>query len=90
MSFDTGLDRVLPESRRLPGLLPVGHAVPGPNDDIGDDLGLLPDCEITTTDRSVYVPPVPPCVEDRNADGSFVSPDVPGAGRRPEGPRLTA
>ena len=35
------------------------------------NLGLLPDCEIDYP-SFVYVPPVPPCVEDRNVDGSFV------------------
>ncbi len=35
------------------------------------NLGLLPECEVDYP-SFVYVPPVPPCVEDRNADGSFV------------------
>jgi hypothetical protein len=35
-------------------------------------LGLLPDCEAPDPESFSYAPPVPPCVESRNADGSFV------------------
>ncbi len=88
MSFDTGLG----EYYVHPDDYQVCFESDTPFLDRNGDttnLGLLPECE-TDYESFVYVPPVPPCVEDRNVDGSFVSPDVPGAGRRPEGPRLTA
>ena len=50
---------------------------------------LLPDCEIDYP-SFVYVPPVPPCVEDRNADGTFVYLTFLAPAGDPKGPRLIA
>ena len=70
MSFDTGLDPYY--------LNPDDYQVCFQSDtpfldrnDVSTTLGLLPDCEVDYP-SFVYVPPVPPCVEDRNSDGSFV------------------
>ena len=70
MSFDTGLG----EYYVHPDDYQVCFESDTPFLDRNGDtttLGLLPDCEIDYP-SFVYVPPVPPCVEDRNVDGSFV------------------
>jgi hypothetical protein len=70
MSFDTGLG----EYYVHPDDYQVCFESDTPFLDRNGDttnLGLLPECE-TDYESFLYVPPVPPCVEDRDVVGSFI------------------
>ena len=70
MSFDTGLGEYYVHPDDYQVCFESDTAFLDRNGDTVN-LGLLPDCE-TDYESFIYVPPVPPCVEDRNVDGSFV------------------
>ncbi len=70
MSFDTGLDPYYVNPDDYQVCFQSDTAFLDRNGDV-TNLGLLPDCEIDY-ESFVYVPPVPPCVDSRNVDGSFV------------------